>query len=152
MKVTLKEAIIGIAIAAFIGIMVIPALAADGQGSCKAANKNDCIRMVWDTVTAPSNTTGIEKKNGVTLNVLAVFVNAGSASVDAWLQHADKIENDSCTTATFANAISSAITIDPGDSDSFIHQASITLLPCVRWHVRDVDIISNDITFITWMW
>ena len=143
MKQFIKEWGIVFVIAMLLGGMVGTALA-DNSGDIQVTP--DAGRaMVWNAMTAISNTDGIFNKKGISEHAFVLFSNSSSEIVDMWLQH-------SPDNVTFANAISTAIVFNPADSDSFIWQGDIDLLPYLRWHTEDSDITANNVTATTWAW
>lgn len=149
MRVTWKEALIGIVIAAFIGTMVIPALAADRQGRAKIAAVDDGRKLVWDTLATVTNSGVLEKANGITTEVIVYFTNSSSESVDIWIQHAKAEVADG---GVFVNATTVAMVFDPSNSDTYSFAGNLRLSPFVRIHTEDADITSNNVTVEVVAW
>jgi len=130
--------------------MIAPAMAADRQGRCKAANINDCRNLTFDTLATVTNSGVLGKANGITTNVIIAFTNTSSETVDIFIQHAQAQEVDG---GGVSNAGSTAIGFNPGNSDDYVFvSTNMVLLPFVRIHTEDSDITSNNVQVNMWAW
>ena len=98
------------------------------------AKAEDAYELRWPTMTSASNTVGKCNPNGVTESLIATFTNTGSDVKSVWAQDSDIFNG------VFTNATSSAIDVDPTDTDSFRHRESILGGPCWRLHSEDSDL------------
>ncbi len=132
-----------------LGLGVDGAGAADGQGKIKIAAEDDGRILTWDTLATATNSGVLEKTNGITTQMIIVFTNSGTATVDLWPQHALAEVADG---GVFVNAVSTAIVFNPSDSDSYTYAGNVKLNPFVRIHTEDSDITTNnvDVTLIAW--
>lgn len=149
MKQFIKEWGIVFIVAMLVGVFVLPAMAADRQGRCRAANKDDCRVLTFDTLSAVTNSGVLEKTNGITTEFAIAFTNSAEDVVSIWIQHAQAQEADG---GVFSNAVSTAIVFDPADPTDYVFVGKLTLLPFVRVHTEDSDITSNNLDIIIWVW